>query len=202
MTNLSFTTTANNTLPGRYQPRPNQHHRQTHLLRGLILAAVCGSAQADAGKPESVYTELAAAHCTTVAQATGNDVSLQRCPGVAGHVLTVEDADGRQSVSVVGPDGKSRPLGLERTVTTGFFTLGAKAEWRIRRSAGKTEAQALIIRVIANEDPEAPARKTHYLAVAKITPDSVCVTDRIAAGANMNEKARQAADVAAGRPCR
>lgn len=199
---LSFATSLNISRSQRYQPSRSWRRSPVSLLASLVLAAVCGSAQADAAKQESVYTDLAAARCTTLANAGGGDISLQRCPGTAGHVITVEDADGRQLVSVVGPDGKSRSLGLERTVTTGFFTLGAKAEWRVRQNAGKTEALALIIRVIANEDPETPARKTHYLAVAKITPNTVCVTDRIAAGANMNERARQAADLAAGRPCR
>lgn len=202
MTRLSFAPSLDNSQSNHCLIAQSLPRLLVSFLQVLVLAAICGGVQADVAKPESVYTELAAARCTTIVHASGGGISLQRCPGIAGHVLTVEDADGRQSVSVVGPDGASRPLSLERTVTTGFFTLGTKAEWRVRRNAGKTEPQALIIRVIANEDPEAPARTTHYLAVAKITPDAVCVTERIPAGAAMNERARQAADVATGRPCR
>jgi hypothetical protein len=48
------------------------------------------------------------------------------------------------------------------------------------------------------DDPDAI---TSYLAVAKITPEKICVTDRIDPGADMNVAARRAADTADKRPC-
>lgn len=62
--------------------------------------------------------------------------------------------------------------------------------------------KALIVRVNASENPEKPNVKTSYLAVAKITPQEICVTDKVAPGPKMNEEARMAADSAAARPCR
>jgi hypothetical protein len=61
---------------------------------------------------------------------------------------------------------------------------------------------ALIVRVNASEDPVDSSRITSYLAVAKITPTEICVTDRIDPAADGNEAARRAADAAASRPCR
>jgi hypothetical protein len=59
----------------------------------------------------------------------------------------------------------------------------------------------LIVRVNASENQEDPNKKSSYLAVAKITPQQVCVTDKIAPGATANEEARRAADASSSKPC-
>ena len=59
----------------------------------------------------------------------------------------------------------------------------------------------LILRYNASEDPEHPDRTTSYLVVAKITRNEICVTDKIAPGANANADARRAADTATNKPC-
>jgi hypothetical protein len=55
--------------------------------------------------------------------------------------------------------------------------------------------------VNAAENPDAPNQITSYLAVAKITPAEICVTDKIQPGAKANEAARVAADAAVDKPC-
>ena len=78
--------------------------------------------------------------------------------------------------------------------------LGEKAEWRVKRQNGKTIPVALIVRYnVAN--PEDSAKGSSYLAVAKITAAKICVTDKIAPGANANVAARLAADNAGMKPC-
>lgn len=146
---------------------------------------------------ESVYTDLAAVRCKTVETQAEGSSSVQKCPGVAGYALLVEDNDARQSVTVVSPDGKQHPLNYWQVVTTGFSSLGAKAEWRVEKKGGKVQPFALIVRVNASENPEKPDEKTSYLAVAKITAAAVCVTDKV----QTNEEARAAADASAGKPC-
>ena len=47
----------------------------------------------------------------------------------------------------------------------------------------------------------AAKQENSYLAVTKITPTEICVTDKILSGANANEDARRAADTAATKPC-
>ena len=147
---------------------------------------------------ESVYTDIAPARCKTVETHEETGGSVQKCPGVAGYELLVEDDDSRQSVTVVSPDGKKHPLNYWQVITSAFSSLGEKAEWRVEKKGGKVRPYALIVRVNASENPEKPDEKTSYLAVAKITGDAVCVTDKV----KTNEEARQAADASAARPCR
>lgn len=146
---------------------------------------------------DSVYTDMAAARCKTIETHEESAGSVQKCPGVAGYELLVEDDDSRQSVTVVSPDGKKHPLKYWQVITTGFSSLGEKAEWRVEKKGGKVHPFALIARVNASENPENPDQKTSYLAVAKITNAEVCVTDKV----KTNEEARAAADASAGKPC-
>ena len=147
---------------------------------------------------ESVYTDIAPARCKTVeASEEGGGSSVQKCAGVGGYELLVEDDDLRQSVTVVGPDGKKHPLNYWQVITTAFSSLGEKAEWRVEKKGGKVHPYALIVRVFASENPEKPEQKTSYLAVAKITAAAVCVTDKV----KTNEEARAAADASAEKPC-
>ncbi|MFN2510122.1 MAG: hypothetical protein ABR568_01615 [Pyrinomonadaceae bacterium] len=69
-----------------------------------------------------------------------------------------------------------------------------KAEWRVAKNNGRVSPVALIVRVNASEDVEHPNRLTSYLAVAKVTPEKICVTHKIPPGAKANENARRAAD--------
>jgi hypothetical protein len=146
---------------------------------------------------DSVYTDLAAARCKTVETAEEGAYSVQKCAGVAGYALLVEDDDSRQSVTVVSPDGKKHPLNYSQVITSGFSSLGEKAEWRVEKKGGKLLPLALIVRVNASENPEKPEQKTSYLAVAKLTANEVCVTDKV----KSNEEARAAADASADKPC-
>ena len=147
---------------------------------------------------DSVYTDLAPAHCKTIETHEETGGSVQKCPGVAGYALLVEDDDARQSVTVVSPDGKKHPLNYWQVITTAFSSLGEKAEWRVEKQGGKPRPFALIVRVYASENPEKPDQKTSYLAVAKITAAEVCVTDKV----KTNEEARAAAAASASKPCR
>jgi hypothetical protein len=146
---------------------------------------------------DSVYTDLASARCKTIETHEEGGGSVQKCPGVAGYELLVEDDDSRQSVTVVSPDGKKHPLNYWHVITTAFSSLGEKAEWRVEKKGGKVRPFALIVRVNASENPEKPEQTTSYLAVAKITAAKVCVTDKV----KTNEEARAAADASADKRC-
>jgi hypothetical protein len=166
----------------------------------ILMALTLWAPQAPAGL-RSVYTGLGPRDCKTVSANRELAGSTQRCPGVAGYALLVEDADSRVSVTVVAPGGVKYELNYWQVVTTGFTTIGDKAEWRMAKRGRREVPVALIVRVNANDDPEHPDKPTSYLAVAKITPGQVCVTDKIGPGRDANEQARLAADGAAARPC-
>jgi hypothetical protein len=148
---------------------------------------------------ESVYTELTEAKCKTIK--TGEEFAVRSCPGVGGYKLLAADDDARGSITVVDPRGKEHPLNYWHVITPAFSYLGDKAEWRVVKKNGKITPVALIVRVNASENQEDPNKKSSYLAVAKITPQQVCVTDKIAPGATANEEARRAADASSSKPC-
>lgn len=149
------------------------------------------------GEIRSVYTPLDEQQCRVTETDEESGSSTSRCPGVAGHVLNLHDGDARASIDVVTPDGRAHELNYWTVVTSGFSTVGPRAEWRMQGG----RPIALIVRVNASEDPVDSSRKTSYLAVAKITAREICVTDRIAPAADANEAARRAADQSASRPC-
>lgn len=167
------------------------------ILSALFIAGCALPLFAYVPPAESVYTDIAPARCKTVETHEESAGSVQKCAGVAGYGLLVEDDDSRQSVTVVTPDGKRHPLNYWQVITTGFSSLGERAEWRVEKKGGKVRPFALIVRVNASENPEKPEQTTSYLAVAKLTAGEVCVTDKV----KTNEEARRAADASADKPC-
>ncbi|MEW6130355.1 MAG: hypothetical protein AB1757_25190 [Acidobacteriota bacterium] len=167
----------------------------------LFLNLLAFGVSATAQTPTSVYTSLEEKSCKTIRLDRESESSVQSCPGIAGYKLLVEEGDLRSSVTVIAPDGKKHELDYWTVVTSAFSSLGAKAEWRAVKKAGKAVPIALIVRVNASEDPDNPNKITSYLAVAKITRDKICVTDKIKPGATQNAEARRAADSSATRKC-
>lgn len=150
----------------------------------------------------SVYTDLSGNQCNLLKMDKETGSSSRKCPGVGGFHLLVLDDDARASISVVGPDKKEYPLDYWNVITRSFSSLGKKAEWRVVKRKGRVIPVALVVRVYASEQEnlESP-RKTSYLAIAKITPEKVCVIDKIDASMDANERARQVADNSANKEC-
>jgi hypothetical protein len=171
-----------------------------HVYIFLFLAFVYSLLQvpAFAASIESVYTDLTPAKC----KVTKEDVEYQesKCPGQGGYTLLSIYGDQRQSVTVVTPEGKEHPLNYWEVITPSMSHTGDKAEWRVSKENGKIVPKALIVRVTTAPHVQ-PEKPVSYLAVAKITPSAVCVTDRIEPSPKANELARQAADSSAGKPC-
>ena len=164
----------------------------------LLLTAATVMAQTNS----SVYTPLSERLCRPIKSPhpqTGDYEGV--CPGTAGYKLIVTEGDLRQNVTVVTPKGAKHSLELWDVISSGFSSVGPKAEWRMAKQNGKLTPVALIIRYNSNDDPESPNKQSSYLAVTKITPSEICVTDKIMPGANANEEARRAADAAATKPC-
>jgi hypothetical protein len=81
-------------------------------------------------------------------------------------------------------------------------TLYGEVEWRVATKDGKQVPIALMVRVPAREDNDNPKKVARsYFAVAKITPNEVCVTDRIPEGMQSEAEVRSAADSAQERQC-
>jgi hypothetical protein len=172
-------------------------------IRFFLLAALLSlSAPLSVAQNRSVYTPLDAKHCRTIKSPNADeDDLLGRCRGVAGYALLLSEGDLRQNLIVITPAGKEHSLELWDVISSGFSTVGPRVEWRMARQNGKLSPVGLIIRYSANEDPDHPNKLMSYLAVAKITPNEICVTDKISPSANANTDARGAADSAATKPC-
>lgn len=171
------------------------------ILTGLTLYQVVAQPPGASAPITSMYTGTSGKGCRTIKTYPETGDSVWRCPGVAGYQLEVAEGDLRMNITVVAPSGKKSDLNYWGVITSGFSSLGDKAEWRVQKINGKTTPIALIVRVNASENPETPEKTTSYLAVAKITPAKTCVTDKIGPSATANEEARRAADSAANKPC-
>ena len=152
-------------------------------------------------KIESVYTDIAANKCKTIDSNEDEGWITQMCDGVGGYKLEVFEADIRQSINVIAPNGKKSELDFQANVSGSFSSLGEKAEWRVREKDGKSVPFALIARLNAS-NPDNETKSTSYLVVSKINADKSCITDVIKPSANANEEARKAADNSANKPCK
>ena len=171
--------------------------RRTLFIAGLLLLPCAAIA---AGQPNnSVYTSLEEKQCRAIKNSTSDYEG--RCRGVAGYALMLSEGDLRQNITVITPQGAKHSLDLWEVVSSAFSSVGPKAEWRMAKLNGKLSPVALIVRYNASEDPDAPNKLSSYLAVSKITPTEICVTDKILPGPSANDDARRAADTAATKPC-
>jgi hypothetical protein len=167
-----------------------------------LIAILSCAAPAVAQSNRSVYTPLGDKDCRKIKSAEAGDDGYEgRCPGTAGYSLLLSEGDLRQNITIITPKGSQHSLDLWSVVSGGFSSIGPKAEWRLTTQKGKLVPVALIIRYNASEDPESPNKITSYLAVAKITPTEICVTDKISPGPKANEDARRAGDAASTKPC-
>ncbi|MCL4782590.1 MAG: hypothetical protein KJZ70_06105 [Bryobacterales bacterium] len=184
------------------------------LVSGLtmvcaILLFACSAPQSGSGDApkaaiQSVRTPLSPASCEKKADMSDPDETpYLLCPGAAGYSLIVRKVEsGRKSVDVVDAAGQAHPLNFQETITRSMSNLTGEAEWRVASRGGKQVPAALIVHVQARENADDPETVTHtYAAVAKLTPDSVCVTDRIPAGTKTEEQILAIADSAASRAC-
>jgi hypothetical protein len=170
------------------------------IKRFLVIALTAVFAlvvTASADSVTSVYSSLYKCKLVKV----GHDYSTQACLGVGGYNLRLEYDDARESITVISPNGRKHPLNFGEVISSGFSSVGQKAEWRVTKRNGKLVPIGLIVRFNASENPEDSSKVTSYLAVAKITPQKICVTDKIPPGSTANEDARRAADDSANKPC-
>jgi hypothetical protein len=172
-------------------------------LLALTLTAIFspGVSALSAPPATSVYTSLSGCKMVKTGKGQGEDWSVMACRGFAGYSLQLEYGDARESITVFTPNKKKHQLELWQVISSGFSSVGKKAEWRVTTKNGKQVPHALIVRFEASENPEDSSKITSYLVVAKITPQNICAVEKIAPGATQNEEARRAADASADKPC-
>jgi hypothetical protein len=175
---------------------------------GSLLLFGCSATTEDSAENssaviESIHTDLAGGSCRQeIDKEDPNDTPYLVCPGVASYALIVRDVDsGRKSIDIIDPSGQVLPLDYDQVVTRHMSNLEGRAEWRVVTRDGKPVPIALIVRVQAREDDNPEKVTQSYLAVAKLTANQTCVTDRIPAGGQSETEVRRAADSAQERQC-
>jgi hypothetical protein len=166
----------------------------------LAFAVMAFTVTASAQSVESVYTNLGGKTCKILERdAAAAAYRMDQCSGIAGYKVRVTSQDERQGLAIVKPDGSVHELDLGYIGGGGFSYIGPKAEWRVRKQKGKLVPIALIVRFNVSTGGE--GKETSYLAVSKITPQSICYVEAIDPGPSANMKARQSADTSAAKPC-
>ena len=158
------------------------------IVLSIAAAGSFASAHAAPGA-QSRYTRLD--NCRVTRSST-EDVGFRqtRCAGLSAYTLETNTSDGRDDLAIVLPNRRRQGLNLAGNVGSGFGTLGATAEWRVRGG----RPRAVIARFDVAEDPNRPTRKTSYLVVATVSPTGACVIGRVGPGRTQNASARRLAD--------
>lgn len=150
----------------------------------------------------STYTSVEEKKCKKLKSSDAETGDYEgECRGYGGYKLLVTEGDLRQNVTVITPQDAKHSLELWDVVSSGFSSLGPKAEWRLARPNTRLVPAALILRYNVSENAEKPDKITSYLVVVKLTDNEICVTDKILPGPNANADARYASDTAANKPC-
>jgi hypothetical protein len=178
------------------------------FLSVFVLSACLTAERSQTEHPEpaieSIFTDLSAVSCKEfIDQTDPNSTPFQICPGVSGYTLIIRHVgSGRQSINIVTPSQHEFPLEYHEFITRHMFHLDDKAEWRVLMNNEKKIPIALIVRVQTHENLDEPEQVTHsYLALTKITPDEICVTDKIPSGSLSQAEVHSAADSAWEKDC-
>ena len=178
---------------------------KTALFLSLLVAAGgCGAPANDSDAAELISTSIDRASCTEqIDFSDPNETPYLECPGVSGYSLMVKQVgSGRTSISVLTPDKQEFPLDFDRVISTAMADLESTAQWQVTTSGGSEDPIALIASVRVREDLDEPDNVTAtYAAVAKITPDQICVTDRIEKLASSEQAIATAAAEAIRKSC-
>lgn len=153
----------------------------------------------------SVYTELNDKACKELAPGADEDGIIYKgdCPGTAGFKVVNISTDHTQGLIITDPAGKSHKIDLRGPLgTAADVFLGDKIEWRTKATEQGTMPYAIIVRVNVQKEPGNYDKQDSNLAVAKITKDTICVTDIVPPSQkDQNVKARELSDTAANRQC-
>jgi hypothetical protein len=170
------------------------------LLKPTVFAVLLACVTTATGQTNrSVYTSIDDKQCRTIkSHEAGDDGFEARCRGAGRYTLLLSEGDLRQNITVITPQRKEHSLELWSVVSSGFSSVGPRAEWRITT---QNKPVALILRYNANEDATQPNKLLSYLVVTKITSTEICVTDKISPSPAANEDARRAADASATKSC-
>ncbi len=185
-----------------------------------LMAAACSSEGADQSQPRGEATPAGGTSAETpavpartsrfsktsdcrVVQSNPDEGGYfeHACAGPAGYSLTVTESDLRQNVEVIFPDGGKANLKLSSsTQRSGFNKVGDTVEWRGNGEGANWRPDAIVLRYLVQDKPEATT-DTSYLLVVRLDGAKSCITHEVAPGTDQNDQARAIADDRDVGPC-
>lgn len=187
----------------RGRPRPMV------VLTIVGLAMACAPAKEPAPQlPQeenaSKYTSLRDVDCREVVDTLDPNGSTYRvCPGFAGFGVAVRLVDsGRESIDVVPAGRPPLELRLHDVATRSMQSVDSVLEWRVATRQGQFVPRALVVHLLVHGSEADPQQITQRLAViAKLSPDSACVTGVAPDESQALGSLQRAADSAQFKPC-
>lgn len=154
----------------------------------------------------SAYTDLSERVCKNVKPGPDEEGIIYKgeCPGFGGYKVVNLSTDHTQALDIIDPAGKKHDVDFRGALgTVADVFLGDQIEWRTKEKGKDTKPHAFIIRVNVQKEPGNYDKQDSNLAVAKITSETICVTDIVPPSQkDQNDKARELSDTAASRPCK
>jgi hypothetical protein len=151
--------------------------------------------------PNSIYTDLNEKACKEAQPSPDEDGIIYKadCPGTAGYKVTNLSTEHTQGLIITDPTGKTHKIDFRGPLgTVADLFLGDKIEWRKKDS----KPYSFIIRVNVQKQPGNSDKQDSNLAIVKLAPDGICVTDFVKPSEkDQNVKARELSDTSASRPC-
>jgi len=173
----------------------------TLLIFIASLACIMPARAQGADDAVSTYTSTAEQDCRSERprrKPAPEDGGTRQCPGTHGFVVVVSENDLRETVSV----GRNRALADKEPAARKWFgpfsSAATTVEWRSRRTVSRPFAIIQRWSLADNNDldKDGRPRDKQMLVVTRLPPRAVChiAYVDVAANANANDLARQAAD--------
>ncbi|MCC6072749.1 hypothetical protein ACFSQU_13370 [Massilia sp. GCM10020059] len=165
------------------------------MIRSLTaLVALTAFSSGTPAYPATVTTDLHGKACKILSFDRETGAATRQCQGVAGYKLLVHDEDGRTSIDVVPPARRNLPLNFWDVVSSGYSTVGRKAEWHMVKRNGKLVPVGLVVRVNTVDTVADRSRRGALTTVTRIAEDGACVVFKTnAASRQASRKVRAAA---------
>jgi hypothetical protein len=160
---------------------------------------ICALPLASAAANESRYTSVALAKCKKFDRVVVADTEIESahvCPGLAGYVVTVGDADLRTFVSIGKTRAEAQRQPASQNTFSPFNSVNDNLEWRIDVKTKQPFATIQRWTIADSENPGKDGTPPGFglMVVTRILPTCHVAYIDVRANENPNELARKAAD--------
>lgn len=172
------------------------------MIRSLVALTALAAIASVPAYSSTITTDLHGKGCKILSFDRETGAATRQCTGVAGYKLLVHDEDGRTSIDVVPPARRTMPLNFWDVVSSGYSTVGRKAEWHMVKRGGRLVPVGLVVRVNTVETVAQDRHKRGSLTtVTRIGADGACVVFKTNAASKQASRLASAAALDPRAPC-